>query len=91
MKSVLFLAMLFGSSVFGCAAFQGSPSKVDQIVDQVKCVAEAVKPYEQYFTAELMKKVLAGEIDPVEYLKSLDISAADLVVLGQDLKVCFQK
>lgn len=90
-KSILFLALLFGSSVFGCAAFQGSPSKIDQISEQVKCVAEAVKPFEQYFTAELIKKVLAGEVDPVEYLKGLDISAADLVVLGQDLQACLKK
>lgn len=90
MKSVLFLTMLFCSSVFGCAAFQGEPSKVDQIADQVKCVAEAVKPFEKFFTAELLKQVLAGQIDPVEYLKGLDISAADLVKLGQDVQSCLK-
>lgn len=84
----LICGLVMASALFGCAAFQGSPSKVDQVVAQGKCIAGVLKPYEKFFTLDDLKQVLAGTKSPVDVLEAVDVTPQEISKVVQDLKAC---
>jgi len=85
----LFESCLLALVLASCAGVQ---EKIDSVQEKVQarvaCVAEVLKPYEKYFTSEMVEAALAGKLDPIETLKAVEVSPAEVAAVSKQLKAC---
>lgn len=72
----------------GCAFFQGKPSKFDKLESAVQCRLDLLKPYQDYLTEENLKGALSGSVDPVDTLRAMNLSVADIAKFIEGWNAC---
>lgn len=83
----VFAAALF--ALVGCAAFQDKVDDVQaKVQEKVACRADALGPFKQYFTQDMVEGVLTGKVDPIETLKAMEVTPEDVLKAVEAFKAC---